>query len=364
METTIRKRLISSVTFLAGLYFFMEFVLPTIVLEKMGLTPSVHSSISTGFVVVGTMAVGLGIINLLMVHGSTIIFRRKNWINSIALLLGLFVMLFVASNDWFADLEIASRTNRYSVLANFAKKIEVDSARIVSEREKEDGTPESIKVPAVSVRTNALLTAATEASGVCISERAELEEQIARQKEPALTALQKQLTELTETCEQLPAQIESFVVPHDEAAVDAAAFSAMSKSLNDVAVLQGKMRRELSKTTLTGHLWNFLFRGLYENLGAAMFSILGVYIAAAAFRAFRVKSLESFLMMFAAVIVMLGQIPFGIWLWDALPEFRLWLLQYPNSAAFRAVKFGASVAMLVMAFRMWLSLESDYSGTE
>jgi hypothetical protein len=31
----------------------------------------------------------------------------------------------------------------------------------------------------------------------------------------------------------------------------------------------------------------------------------------------------------------------------------------PNSAAFRAIEIGSAVAALVMAFRMWLSIESE-----
>ena len=57
---------------------------------------------------------------------------------------------------------------------------------------------------------------------------------------------------------------------------------------------------------------------------------------------------------------MLGQIPFGISLYEDMPVIRVWILQNPNSSAFRAIKIGGSIAGLVMAFRMWLSLESEY----
>ncbi|MBN8550913.1 MAG: hypothetical protein J0M12_16490, partial [Deltaproteobacteria bacterium] len=106
-------------------------------------------------------------------------------------------------------------------------------------------------------------------------------------------------------------------------------------------------------------VYDLLYQGFFVSLGAAMFSLLGFYIAAAAYRAFRIKSLESALMMVAAVIVMLGQIPFGLWLWDGFPELRLWLLSVPNSGAFRAIKLGAAVAGLIMAYRMWFSIETE-----
>jgi len=101
------------------------------------------------------------------------------------------------------------------------------------------------------------------------------------------------------------------------------------------------------------------YHGFFVALGSAMFSLLGFYIAAAAYRAFRVSSVEALLMMGAAVIVMLGQIPFGVFISEDLPELRLWLLQIPSSGAFRAIKIGALIAGLGMAFRMWFSIESQ-----
>ncbi|NDC39539.1 MAG: hypothetical protein EBZ48_16125, partial [Proteobacteria bacterium] len=114
-----------------------------------------------------------------------------------------------------------------------------------------------------------------------------------------------------------------------------------------------------SKYTSGKRLYDFLYTGLFVSLGAAMFSLLGFYIASAAYRAFRIRSGESALMMTAAFLVMLGQIPFGLWIWSELPEVRLWLLSVPSAAAFRAIKIGAGVAGLVMAYRMWFSIESE-----
>jgi hypothetical protein len=105
-------------------------------------------------------------------------------------------------------------------------------------------------------------------------------------------------------------------------------------------------------------VYDFLFDGLFNQLGSAMFALLGVYIAAAAYRAFRVRTVESGLMMIAAVIVMLGQISFGKEIYEQMPSIRQWLLEVPNSAAFRAIRLGAGVAGLMLAIRMWLSIES------
>lgn len=102
---------------------------------------------------------------------------------------------------------------------------------------------------------------------------------------------------------------------------------------------------------------DFLFGGLMNNLGSAMFSLLAFYIASAAYRSFRVHNLEAALMMAAALIVMVGQIPLGFFLWDQLPVIRGWMMTKISTPAFRGINFGALIAGLAMAVRMWLSLE-------
>ena len=64
-----------------------------------------------------------------------------------------------------------------------------------------------------------------------------------------------------------------------------------------------------------------------------------------------------------AVIVMLGQIPIGIYLTHALPHalhieaIRNWILTITNSAASRAIAFGIGIGSLAVALRIWLGLE-------
>ena len=111
-----------------------------------------------------------------------------------------------------------------------------------------------------------------------------------------------------------------------------------------------------------------LFNGLFMPLQAATFSLLAFYIASAAYRAFRIRTAEAGLMMGAAFIVMLGQVPVGAWLTSGLPEtgamafFRLetlgeWIMSWLNTPAQRAIYFGIAIGGLAMSLRIWLSLE-------
>ena len=126
-------------------------------------------------------------------------------------------------------------------------------------------------------------------------------------------------------------------------------------------------------------VFNFLFQGGLTNLGAATFSMIAFYIASAAYRAFRIRSLEATLLMAAALLVMLGAVFFGTVLTSWIPttagvdalgrptenpwaNFRIeniaqWLLMQVNAPAQRGILFGLTVGLLATSLRLWLSLE-------
>lgn len=111
-----------------------------------------------------------------------------------------------------------------------------------------------------------------------------------------------------------------------------------------------------------------LFDGLLVNLDAAMFSLLAFYIASAAYRAFRVRTMEAALLMVAALVVMLGIVDFGVflthgislnspWSFFRFEKLYMWVMNWINMPTQRAVTVGVAVGALAMAMRLWLSLE-------
>ena len=44
-------------------------------------------------------------------------------------------------------------------------------------------------------------------------------------------------------------------------------------------------------------------------------------------------------------------------MWEHLPTVRNWMLSRVSTPAFRGIGFGAAIAGLAMAVRMWLSLD-------
>lgn len=339
MSGNYRQNIIRLVTFLGGLYFALEFLLPKSVLEAMYLADK-HAEISDGFIAFGAVAFGLGLINLFMVHGSKIIFKRKDWFYSAVLLIGLVAMMTVTTLDWISGYRVSRAVDATNLLGEFSKKI-------VEDHEK--NTP---NVPDLEFRKEKLRESVMTLLGSVSDQSKKLSDS------QDLDSIQLKLLvsyqqELAESASQTEDALSAFL---ETDALDA---TAVSQSLSEFGKIQGKLLRFEEDRSQTKHLYDFFFNGLFISLGSAMFSLLGVYIAAAAYRAFRIRSMESALMMLTALIVMLGQIPFGIYLYEDLPSWRLWLMEIPNSAAFRAIKIGASVAGLVMAFRMWFSIESE-----
>lgn len=115
---------------------------------------------------------------------------------------------------------------------------------------------------------------------------------------------------------------------------------------------------------------DLLYNGLMKNLDATMFSIIAFYIVSAAYRAFRIRSLEATILLVAAALVMLGNVPIGQALTNWIPDdktsvltnLRLenigqWILKKASSPATQAIDFGLGVGALATSLRLWLSLE-------
>ncbi len=114
----------------------------------------------------------------------------------------------------------------------------------------------------------------------------------------------------------------------------------------------------------------WIYDNLYATMSATMFSLLAFFIASAAFRAFRIRTLEAGLLAVAALIVMLGRVPLGdlatAWLpeWLRLGSLQQWIMDVPQNAAKRAILIGAALGIMATGLRVILGIERSYLGTE
>ena len=342
------------VTFLGGIYFFLYFLTPESIIERTNIK-SAHEAISNGFIAVSSMAIGLGVINIFMAHGSKFIFLKRGWQYSAALLLGLLIMISSTLAHWMMTRTSASQIRDAQIIGDFAIRI-VEDAKLGAGNEKSFSTK---GIPELSKRVAALESYALDIIGRIKAEQSRILE--IEQGDLAGTELisdsEQELLNLRESVGALSVQQWDGLDAANEFAL-----TQVSQRAAKVASSYAILKRKENATRFSSRLYDFLYDGLFNHLGASMFALLGVYIAAAAYRAFRIQTLESALMMAAALIVMLGQISFGKVIYEDMPTIRQWLLEVPNSAAFRAIRLGAGVAGLMLAIRMWLSIESAKSG--
>lgn len=120
---------------------------------------------------------------------------------------------------------------------------------------------------------------------------------------------------------------------------------------------------------------DFVFDGLLQKMDAAMFSVIAFYIISAAYRAFRIRSVEATILLSAALIMMLSLLAvvdvasnsFVNTIGGTSPDsfvnnFRISEIAGFIEAAFqrpsiRAIDFGIGVGALAMGIRLWLSLD-------
>lgn len=110
----------------------------------------------------------------------------------------------------------------------------------------------------------------------------------------------------------------------------------------------------------TGLGW--IYNHVLVALQATMFSILGFFVASAAYRAFRARTREATVLLLAAAIVMFGRVPLGEHLWGGMGFLSEWLLDVFNTAAKRGILIGISLGVIATSLKIILGIERAYLG--
>lgn len=318
------RKIAQVLTFLGGLYFFLEFLLP----EEMNLNGTqfkfnkYHQELSIGLALISSFAIGLGVINILLVHGMRIVRSKKNILPSFVLIISFFVTLLIQMLSWIEDARIQ---NSWSNLQSISDYLSTDNNSSIDNKINK-------------VLSNMKLIQDLKNSPAGISEK----------------EYQDFILNKIERIE------ESIISQKDNSERQLAFAKKLSIDISDFKKGSLVKARKAKEESILWKLDHIIFYGLFLPLGSSMFSILGFYITYAAFRSFRVRSKESTVMMIAALIVILGQIPQGvIYISSDLPAARLWIMEYISTPAFRAIYFCSALAGLSLAVRMWFSMDKN-----
>ena len=120
-----------------------------------------------------------------------------------------------------------------------------------------------------------------------------------------------------------------------------------------LGVVQG-----VEEGTVVSRIYNMV----NSPLASTMFALLAFFIASAAFRAFRARNVEATLLLVTAVLMMIGRVSIGEFIWKGFPAFTEWLLDVPNLAAKRAIAIGVGLGAVSIALKIILGIERGYLG--
>jgi hypothetical protein len=127
-------------------------------------------------------------------------------------------------------------------------------------------------------------------------------------------------------------------------------------------------------TLAEGSLFRFCYDAMFNPLGATMFALLAFFVASAAYRAFRAKTVEATILLVAAFIILLGRTFVGHYLtaWVLLlppafhflyiPNLAGWIMSWPNTAGQRAIMIGIALGIISTSLRLILGIERGYLG--
>jgi len=127
------------------------------------------------------------------------------------------------------------------------------------------------------------------------------------------------------------------------------------------------------QTTAAGvTLLGWSFRYIYNALSATMFAVLAFYIVSTAYRSFRIKSAQAFVLFVAAFVLILGKVPLGQMIWDSVlgwtgagvSDVIEWIMQVPAVAGKRGIMIGLAIGAIVTSFKVIFGIEKQYLGKD
>jgi len=113
-----------------------------------------------------------------------------------------------------------------------------------------------------------------------------------------------------------------------------------------------------------GSIFSDWFKYMVTPIESTMFALLAFFVASAAFRAFRARTIGATILLISASIVMLGLIPA---VEDACPTITAvaeFILKYPNTAAKRAILIGVALGAISVAIKTILGIDKTILGRD
>lgn len=117
--------------------------------------------------------------------------------------------------------------------------------------------------------------------------------------------------------------------------------------------------------TEAGTPFDWIFNNVQVPLDSTVFALLAFFVASAAFRAFRARSMEATVLLVAACLMMIGRVAFGEMIGVGpvkVADIAEWILNNPSTGAQRGILFGIYLSQVALALRIIFGIERTYLG--
>lgn len=156
------------------------------------------------------------------------------------------------------------------------------------------------------------------------------------------------------------------------------AAQAVTESMEESLTKDGKIKvaKAFFITGATGYPsikagLRWIFNTIYSPLNSTVYALLAFFMITAAYRAFRVKTRNAFIMLVSACAVIIGQIPFSNWVaqkffgrGELFSDAADWLMTVPGMAAQRAILIGIALGVVYLSLRILTGRERGYTGED
>jgi len=111
---------------------------------------------------------------------------------------------------------------------------------------------------------------------------------------------------------------------------------------------------------ITGSTVSFQYNWVYQTwvgrLDPSMYSLVAFSIISGLYRAFRVRNIDSLLLLVTAIILLIGQVPVG----GVLKPVVNWFLDVLNTGGYRGVQLGIGIGLFAYALRLLIGIERTW----
>jgi len=105
----------------------------------------------------------------------------------------------------------------------------------------------------------------------------------------------------------------------------------------------------------------WVFDYVYYPLQATIGGLLAFYIVSAAWRAFRVRTVDAAILLGSSLLALVAQLPFVATIAPALGRVSAWLMAVPATAGARGMLLGIALGTITTSLRVLLAVDSPYA---